>query len=120
MPTKKLTSFFIRHQGKNVRINVAEIYYVEARKNYSRIVTASGVYFAICTLKRMEKLLPRTDFQRIHRAYIVALAWIKAFDTTQVHGETETVPIGEMYRQSLLVAVTLVGDLRKTPVAELN
>jgi two-component system LytT family response regulator len=120
MPIKQLTHFFIRHEGKHVRINATEICYIEARKNYSRIVTVSGVYFTLVPLKRFEALLPSADFQRIHRAFLIALSWMKAFDLRHVYGQGETLPIGETYRQVLLDSVTVLRDERKNPVAELH
>jgi DNA-binding LytR/AlgR family response regulator len=113
-PTQRpLAYFFIRHQGRWVKIRVREIHYLEARKNYCKIVTTSGAFLTIVTLKRMTEVLPSAEFCQIHRAFIVAIDWISSFDNTSVYGAEQTLPIGENYRQTLKNRFPLIGELAR-------
>jgi DNA-binding LytR/AlgR family response regulator len=113
------TYIFIRHEGRNIKIELSDIRYIEARKNYCKIATKDASYLIIVTLKRMVELLPAAAFCQIHRAFIVSLDWIKAFDTGNVYDAEQTVPIGPDYRQSLYGRVQVIGmDRRKFPFKE--
>jgi DNA-binding LytR/AlgR family response regulator len=105
-----LAFFFIRHQGRNVKIRVPEIDFIEARKNYCKIVTKNGAFLTIVTLKRMTEILPPDEFCQIHRTFIVSLHWLRAFDRAGVYGPDQTLPIGEVYRQGLIESVLVIGD----------
>jgi DNA-binding LytR/AlgR family response regulator len=107
---RPLVFFFIRHQGRNLKIRVADIDYIEARKNYCKIVTKKGAFLTIVTLKRMAEFLPPDEFCQIHRATIVSLDWLTAFDGHFVYGPSGKLPIGETFRRVLAQRVLLVGD----------
>ena len=102
--------FFIRTGGRFVKIRIRDIDYMEARKNYCKIVTKTGNYLTIVTLKRMMEILPPGEFCQIHRAFIVAVDWINSFDRAVVYGPDHTLPIGETYRGELKKRFTLIGE----------
>ncbi|MBU1218257.1 LytTR family DNA-binding domain-containing protein [Myxococcota bacterium] len=52
-------------------IMLNEIIYLEAQDDYVSIVTPKKSYLKNDTLARLEKLLPESDFCRIHRSYIL-------------------------------------------------
>jgi DNA-binding LytR/AlgR family response regulator len=115
---KRLGYFFVRHDGRHLKIVTREILHIESRRNYSLITTRTGAVLALITLKRLEELLSPEEFCRIHRAYIVSLDWINSFDNTTVYGKDQMLPIGETYRRELLNRVTVVGEQtrRKVPL----
>ena len=100
--------FFIRTNGRYVRINFQDIIYLEGRRNYIRIVTESGFYMTLITMKQIEQLLPAALFRRIHKSYIVSMDRVVEFDSDTVYLKNKQLPIGENYRQafenSLLIA----------------
>jgi two-component system, LytTR family, response regulator len=61
-------------------IPVDEIKYVESQDDYVMIHHASGKALKQQTMKFFEENLPKTDFVRIHRAYIVNVAEIKQIE----------------------------------------
>jgi DNA-binding LytR/AlgR family response regulator len=110
---RPLAYFFIRHQGRWVKIRVRDIHYLEARKNYCKIAAKTGACLTIVTLKRMAEILPAAEFCQIHRAFIVAIDWISSFDNTSVYGPDQTLPIGENYRQALKNRFPLIGEIAR-------
>ena len=108
--------FFIRHDGRNQRIRMAEISHLEARKNYVRIVTLTGDYLALSTLRQLLKLLPPDQFVQIHRGIIVNLEAVESFDRTLVYTKNENLPIGPAYASVLLSRIVLLnGPATQTP-----
>jgi two-component system, LytTR family, response regulator len=61
-------------------IPVEEIRYVEAQDDYVMIYHSNGKNLKQETMKSCEDNLPRTDFVRIHRSYIVKIGEIKRIE----------------------------------------
>ena len=71
---------FIKHQSKLIKVNTADIYYVEALKDYMQIVTTDMKFTIHATMKDIERKLPSEDFVRVHRSFIVRLDKIVAIE----------------------------------------
>lgn len=77
--------FFIRVEGKYIRIRFSEIRYIESLKNYCKLVTGTGSYMVLISMKQVEDALQRHLFCRIHRSFIVSINHITAFDEDSVY-----------------------------------
>jgi DNA-binding LytR/AlgR family response regulator len=103
--------FFIRHEGRNVKVDFQDILYIEARKNYTRLVMEDRpTVMVLVTLKQWERVLPRELFCRIHRGYIVSIGKAQSFDNKYVYLGGEKISIGEQYRTALPEAVTILAN----------
>lgn len=103
--------FFIRHEGRNVKVDFQDIFYIEARKNYTRLVMENRpTVMVLVTLKHWDRVLPRELFCRIHRGYIVSIGKVQSFDNKYVYLADEKIPIGEQYRMALPEAVTILAN----------
>ncbi|MEI2739772.1 MAG: LytTR family DNA-binding domain-containing protein [Chitinophagaceae bacterium] len=102
--------FFIRTNGRYVKINFNDIIFVEGCKNYIKIITDSKSYLVLITMKRMEQLLPLQLFARIHKSYIVSLDKVLEFDAEKVCLKDKQLPIGTQYRGALEKAVIIAND----------
>jgi DNA-binding LytR/AlgR family response regulator len=103
--------FFIRHEGRYTKVDFSSILYIEARKNYTRLVLdEKPTALVLITLKQWERLLPRDLFCRIHRGYIVSIDKIVSFDNKYVYLQAEKITIGEQYRNALPDAVTILAN----------
>jgi two-component system, LytTR family, response regulator len=90
--------FFVREGKYYIKVPIEEIRYLEASKNYTRVKTESRWLLAPMSLKRMEKLLPAADFLRIHRSFIVSIAYLVRFDADKVRLEGDVdLPVGDYY-----------------------
>jgi len=97
---------FIRSEGKFFRISFSDIIYIEGMKDYLKIHTPDHVIVTHQTLMDMENLLPGRNFIRIHKSYIVAIAYIKAvFGNSVDIGQTQ-LPIGLNYKERIMAFVT--------------
>ncbi len=102
--------FFVRHNGKFTRVRIPEILYIEASKNYCRLVTEKEVYLLLTTLTKFKGILPEEEFCQVHRSFIVSLAHINAFTQDEMQLEGKQVPIGNSYRSELFKRVTILSS----------
>jgi hypothetical protein len=102
--------FFIRQDGRNVKVDFHNILFIEARKNYTRLVLTDRSAMVLITLKQWEKLLPPDLFCRVHRGYIVSIERILSFDNKFVYLPGINSAIGEQFRNALPSTVTIVAS----------
>ena len=94
-----------------MKVDFRHILYIEARKNYTRLVLEERpTALVLVTLKQWEKLLPRDRFCRVHRGYIVSIDKVLSFDNKYVYLAGEKITIGEQYRNALPDAVTILAN----------
>ena len=92
-----------------MKVDFQEILYIEARKNYTRLVMDNRpTMMVLITLKHWERVLPREVFCRIHRGYIVSIEKVQSFDNKFVYMGGDKLSIGEQYRGALPEAVTIL------------
>lgn len=92
-----------------MKVDFHNIVYIEARKNYTRLVMTDRSAMVLITLKQWEKLLPSELFCRVHRGYIVSIERIISFDNKFVYLPGMNISIGEQYRYALPSTVMIVG-----------
>ena len=102
--------FFIRQDGRNVKVDLHNILYIEARKNYTRLVMTDRSAMVLITLKQWENILPTDLFCRVHRGYIVSIERILSFDNKFVYLPGMNIAIGEQYKNALPSTVTIVAS----------
>lgn len=81
---------------------VADILYMEADRNYSRIFTNNKEYLLAITLKSIEEKLPLDLFVRIHRSYIINLAHIDEVADGHVVIAQKAIPLSAGLKEQLL------------------
>ena len=112
--------FFLRHNGKFIKMHFHEIVFAESCKNYVKIVTTTQTWLVLLPMKQLEEHLPPNLFCRVHRSYIVALEHVMAFDHATVYLKDMSIPVGEQYKTRLQSCVTILsGESRaKLSVSE--
>ncbi|HTE30533.1 MAG TPA: response regulator [Chryseolinea sp.] len=93
---------FVRHKEKMIKIIIAEILYIEADRNYSRIFTKNKEYVLCITLKTIEEKLPSSIFLRSHRSYVVNLAQIDEVTEGYVMIAQKPIPLSAGLKEQLL------------------
>ncbi|MDR1810419.1 MAG: LytTR family DNA-binding domain-containing protein [Prevotella sp.] len=91
-----------KYNYQNICLPLHSILYIEACNNYIRIVTPDKVYMPTMTMKTIRKLLPETEFIRLHKSFIVAVGKIKSFNSEQVITDYRQIPVGRSYRKDFL------------------
>lgn len=91
---------FIKHNGKLVKVNTVDIYFVEALKDYVQINTTQQRFTIHATMKDVERKLPKKVFQRIHRSFIVNMDKISSIQGSDLvlADLNKQIPIGNLYK----------------------
>jgi len=94
---------YLRADRKMVRVQLADLVYVESMKDYVRLHTLTDPPLLIKrTISSLETLLPENRFLRIHRSFLVALDKISAFTAAHVFLSHQELPIGRLYSPQVL------------------
>jgi DNA-binding LytR/AlgR family response regulator len=104
------TYMFVNTNKKKVKLYFNDILYIESLKEYIKIYTADKVIITKYQLGQIEEHLPKGDFVRIHRSFIVAKEKIEAFTSTEIEVANKQLPIGRSYKE--LVSNLLEGISR--------
>lgn len=93
---------FIRHNETMLKIDIKDIYYIEADRNYCHIFTKGKDYLLVMTLKDIDEKLPQNHFLRIHRSYIINLSQVDEVAGTHVVICKKVIPMSKVMRTELL------------------
>lgn len=94
--------FIIVKQGYDkYKISIQDIVYLEAMKDYTKVVTAAKQYLVLTTLNGITEKLPPDIFVRIHRSYVVNRKKIDAIQKNKINIQSEILPIGKLYKHAL-------------------
>lgn len=104
------TYFFIRTDGRFIKVYFKDILFIEGCKNYVRIYTEEKFFMVLVTMKKMEQALPFNLFCRVHKSYIVAKEKIMGFDSDTIYLKNRELPLGQQYKQSFMNSVLIIGN----------
>lgn len=103
-------NFYFRIGDAYKAIPVSDVAYFFADKKMSYAKIGNRSYPTSVQLKTLEEELPKEQFVRIHKSYIVNTKHIESFlpseSTITVNGET--LPIGYVYRKDFLATLRLL------------
>lgn len=93
---------FVKSNSKFFKVNFSEIIYIEGMKDYLKIHTREYNLVTLQTMNEMEKILPAKKFLRVHRSYIIAIAYIKSIYGNSIEIENATIPVGVNYKEKVM------------------
>ena len=101
-PALEEDHIFLKVEYQLVRVALSDILYVEGLKDYVKVHLKSTprALLSLMSLRSMEEKLPARRFLRIHRSFIVALDKIESVRRFTVQIGTETIPVGEQYKEA--------------------
>lgn len=97
-------SFFLRHDGKFLRVNYREIVYLSAMQNYVRIHLMNHKQLVVrYTMKTIMEFLDPDRFLTVHKSYIVHKDHVEAVSSGYLsmagYGQ---IPIGRTFKDDVL------------------
>ena len=105
-PQKEADYFMVKTEakGKMLKINVSEIDFIEGMKNYVAFHHNGIRTMALLTMKDVEDRLPKEQFARVQKSFIIALNRITSIDGNRVilKGVSAEILIGDTYRKDFL------------------
>lgn len=89
---------FVKTEHKIQKIQLDDILYIEGLKDYISIFTKSERVITLQNMKKMEETLPKGDFIRVHKSYIVSLDKVESIERSRISISGKVIPIGDTYR----------------------
>ena len=88
---------YFRADRKMIKVDLDEILYIESLKDYVKVITTSKTVITKQSISSLEETLPKANFVRIHRSFIVALNKIESYNHEIVEIAKKEFPISRMY-----------------------
>ncbi len=84
-----------------IQIKVSDIIYLEALKDYTKIITPAKTYLTLSNLKNFFEKLPGDRFLRIHRSFAVAVSQIRKLENNELLLDDFRLPVGKTFRNEI-------------------
>ena len=97
---------FVNSSLKKVKLVLNEINWIEGLGDYVKVVTEDANILVLSTMKAFLEKLPKDQFLRIHKSYIVNLYKIKQFSSGAVDVGGQQIPLSRHKKIELEEALT--------------
>jgi len=94
-------TLFIKDGHNHIKLQLHEIIYLEALKDYTGIITSKKRYCVLSPLGNLLKEKSFKSFVRIHRSYAVQKHFINKITAKEVMVSNMMLPIGRTYKETL-------------------
>ena len=98
--------FFVKTDGKLIRVNVAEVLFVEALQNYVAIHITGRKIITYLPLQGLEAQLPEGRFIKTHKSFLVAADKVESIDGNEVCIGTHRIPISRAWKEAVVEKLT--------------
>ena len=92
----------IKADKKLYKLNLEDVLYLQAYGDYVKIFTLEKTFLTKERLSVIEESLPKNQFQRIHRSYIISLDAIRFLEGNQVKINEVFLPVSTTHRSELI------------------
>lgn len=97
---------YFKSGKKSIQVFFDDILYIEGLGNYVKIFTPEQVITTYDQLTNITDKLPRNQFVRIHRSYIVALNKIRAYGSDYAEIGIHQLSIGNTYKEEFINTIS--------------
>jgi len=97
----KSLRFFLKGDKKHHQIHTDDILYVEAYGNYAKVYLKDETIISHEKISSLEKLLPKDNFLRVHKSFIVSSKEIKLIEGNRISINEHLIPVGQTYKNNL-------------------
>lgn len=94
--------FFIKADGKLVKLQYEDILFAEALQNYVVIHTREKKYVTYLTFKSVEDYLPSHLFIKTHKSYIVSASKIESIEGNEIRVGPHHIPISRNLKDEVM------------------
>lgn len=95
-----IDSIIVKSERRYFKIGLSDILFIEGLKDYVIIHLEQERVITKMNLKNIHEKLPKRQFLRINKSYIVNASHIDSFDNNDVYIKTHTIAIGMSYREA--------------------
>lgn len=95
-------SILIRSSHQLIRVELADILYIEGLHKYVKIITKEKTHITLFAISAMENKLPARYFYRCHRSFIINLSKVDKIEGTHVIIGAHTLPVSKANKALLI------------------
>ena len=106
--SSETNDLYVNIDRRLVKINIPDIYFIQAKGDYIKIVTEEKNHIVHATLKKIEDKLPDTLFLKVHRSYIINTKKIIDIEDNSVLIKQDIVPVSRSNRSELMRRLNLL------------
>jgi DNA-binding LytR/AlgR family response regulator len=93
---------FVKTDYKLQRVNLDDILFIEGLKDYVRFYLKDGEkVMSLMSMKKLEEYLPKPEFLRTHRSYIVHMTETPLVDRFRIVFGENYIPVSENYKDDV-------------------
>ena len=97
----KASSFFLKSDKKHHQIHFEDLLFIEAYGHFIKVYLKNDIIVSPQKISDFEKLLPKLDFIRTHKSFIVAKNKIKQIEGNRILIDVHKIPIGQTYKENI-------------------
>jgi DNA-binding LytR/AlgR family response regulator len=97
--------FFVKCDSKYEKIFFSEVCYVEALQNYSVIHANGRKLITYITLMSLENQLPKDQFLKVHKSFLVSVPRIKAIEGNEIIIGDARIPISRNLKDEVIAQI---------------
>ncbi len=90
---------FLKKENHFKRVALKDIYFLEADGNYTTIYTSTDRFIYSAILRKIEEKLPRDQFIRVHRSYLINIDAVDGFEGNALFISQNRIPVSKQYRE---------------------
>ena len=94
--------FFIKVDGRLVKVCFENILFVEALQNYIAVHTKDKKYISYLTLHGLSEFLPAPDFIKTHKSFIVAVNKVDSIDGNNLQIGMHHIPVSRSLKEGVM------------------
>lgn len=97
--------FFVKCDSKYEKIFFSEVCYIEALQNYSVIHANGRKLITYITLTSLENQLPKDQFLKVHKSFLVSVPRIKAIEGNEIIIGEARIPISRNLKDEVIAQI---------------
>ena len=99
---------FIKEDHRLVKIDLENIYFVQAYGDYLKINTREKTHIIYDNLKEIKDKLPAPDFMQVHRSFVVRIDKIDSLDASVLKVNDQLIPVSRSYKKEVLNRINML------------
>lgn len=93
---------FIKSDTRFFKVNFEDILYIEGMRDYIAVHTPNQRILTLMSMTKMLDKLPKADFMRVHKSFIIGLQHINLIQNNRVTINEKEIPVSNSYKEDFL------------------
>jgi DNA-binding LytR/AlgR family response regulator len=95
-------SIFLRTNKKYVQVTIDAIQYIEASRNYTKVITTNDVIIIREKISDVFELFNDLDFIQVHKSFAVSKKHINSIEGNRIFISDHIIPVGKTYKTNII------------------